>query len=315
MTGPRSTRRGAVALPRLYDLLAPGPVAHARSRRERRSRATCSTRRSRRIAGPPQTRERAVHAYSSEADERRAGSSPCPQAPSSSRAARRTRSPRRPSALASNASPPQRHLYYLFKYHLSRTKVGSPELTGTGPERRRRRAGLQPDDGEPIVRLSFHSHGDHEFQTVTRRLYQRGQLRQSPQHFAIVLDRDIESFPQIDYTDSTLSDGISGGAQITGVTTSKEAQTWRSCSSTARCRSPFTQVERSDVSATLGADSLQQAKTAAIVGAPASSRSSCSSSIASSASSPSPASRSTPAFLYAAILILNVTSRCRASPA
>ena len=166
----------------------------------------------------------------------------------------------------SNASPLVKN-FYLFKYHPSTSnKVeGVPELTGKDLNADGVSADTNPTTGEPLVRLSFHSHGDHEFQTVTRRLYQRGQLRQAPQHFAIVLDRDIKSFPQIDYTDSSLSDGISGGGQITGVTT-QEAHDLALVLKYGALPIPFTQVERSDVSATLGADSLQQAKTAAIAG-------------------------------------------------
>jgi SecD/SecF fusion protein len=121
-------------------------------------------------------------------------------------------------------------------------------------------------NGQPIVRLSFHSHGDSVFQDVTRTLYQRGKLRNNtPQHFAIILDGDIKAFPQIDPTDSSLSDGISGGGEITGVTLS-EAQNLALVLKYGALPIPFKQVERTDVSATLGADSLQQAKTAAMVG-------------------------------------------------
>lgn len=40
----------------------------------------------------------------------------------------------------------------------------------------------------------------------------------------LVLDGDIETYPQIDYTDSSLSDGISGGGEITGIGSQSEAQ-------------------------------------------------------------------------------------------
>jgi protein-export membrane protein SecD len=105
--------------------------------------------------------------------------------------------------------------YYLFFHR--------PELTGKDLNG----SGVKQDfdvNGQPIVRLSFTSNGNHVFQSVTRQLYQRGQLRRAPQHFAIVLDNEIKSFPQIDYTDSTLSDGISGGGEITGIGSIGEAQ-------------------------------------------------------------------------------------------
>jgi SecD/SecF fusion protein len=156
--------------------------------------------------------------------------------------------------------------FYLFKYKPSTDpKVeGIPELTGKDLNAGGTRADVNPTTGEPIVRLSFHSHGDSEFQKVTRRLYQRGQLRQTPQHFAIVLDRDIKSFPQIDYTDSSLSDGISGGGEITGVTT-QEAHDLALVLKYGALPIPFERVEQTNVSATLGQSSLDQAKTAALI--------------------------------------------------
>ena len=81
-----------------------------------------------------------------------------------------------------------------------------------------------------------------------------------------MLDREIKSWPQIDPTDRTLSDGIGGGsAQIENIgTLGGEGP---------RARAPdrclpvsFEQIERTDVSATLGKDSLQEAKTAALIG-------------------------------------------------
>src|SRR5947208_7923575 len=146
--------------------------------------------------------------------------------------------------------------YYLFNHR--------PELTGKDLNA----DGIRQDfdsNGQPIVRLSFHSHGDSEFQTVTRHLYQRGQLRKSPQHFAVVLDNEIKTFPQIDYTDSSLSDGISGGGQITGISSLTEAQNIALVLQTGALPVTFKQVENVDISATLGKDSLSQAKTAALI--------------------------------------------------
>ncbi len=99
--------------------------------------------------------------------------------------------------------------FYLFEH--------TPELTGKDLNA----AGVKQDFdmvGSPIVRLSFTSDGDHRFQALTRTLYLRGRLRRAPQHFAIVVDDVISSFPQIDYTDATLSNGITGGGEIVGVT-------------------------------------------------------------------------------------------------
>ncbi len=151
--------------------------------------------------------------------------------------------------------------YYLFKRDPAK---GIPELTGKDLHS----SGTKQDFdqlGNPIVLISFTGAGSSKFQDVTRRLYQRGQLRQSSQHFAIVLDDDMRSSPQIDYTDSSLSDGISGGAQITGIGSLKEAQNLALVLQTGALPVSFKQVERNDVSATLGKDSLNEAKTAALI--------------------------------------------------
>ena len=94
----------------------------------------------------------------------------------------------------------------------------------------------------------------------------RGRLWKTPQQFAIVLDRDIKSFPQIDYTDPSLSNGISGGGQITNIGSSKEAKDLAIVLQTGALPYEFTQLEQTQVSATLGKDSLNQAKVAALIG-------------------------------------------------
>ena len=81
-----------------------------------------------------------------------------------------------------------------------------------------------------------------------------------------MLDRDIKSFPQIDYTDPSLSNGISGGGQITNIGNFGEAKDLAIVLQTGALPLEFKQIERSDVSATLGKDSLKQAKTAALIG-------------------------------------------------
>ena len=98
-----------------------------------------------------------------------------------------------------------------------------------------------------------------------------------------MLDRVLQSTPYIDYRDPSLSDGISGGAQITTGSTG-EAKDLALVLQTGALPVNFEQIERTDVSATLGKDSLRQAWHAAAVGL-GSSRCSCCSSTASSASS------------------------------
>jgi len=158
---------------------------------------------------------------------------------------------------------PTQTVFYLFKHDLTQ---GIPELTGGDLKLGGTRADIDPNSSQPIVLMQFTGKGSHKFQQVTRELYQRGKLRNSPQHFAIVLDNEIRSYPQIDYTDSSLSNGISGNAQITGLNGQKEANDTALVLQTGALPVNFVQIERTDVSATLGKDSLHQALRAAIAG-------------------------------------------------
>src|SRR5262249_13577006 len=76
--------------------------------------------------------------------------------------------------------------YYLFKH--------TPELTGKDLNG----GGVKQDfdtSGNPIVRLSFTSKGDHKVQQVTKQLYIPGGLRPSPPHLAIVPGGPNETHP------------------------------------------------------------------------------------------------------------------------
>ena len=127
--------------------------------------------------------------------------------------------------------------------------------------------------GEPIVTLQFTDEGGDKFHEITRELARRGQIRTdelaSPepilQHFAIVLDGEIRSFPTIDFIQNP--DGIAGdSAQITGLSSQQEADDLALVLQTGALPLKFETVDRTDVSATLGKDSLRQAVIAAIGG-------------------------------------------------
>ena len=77
-------------------------------------------------------------------------------------------------------------------------------------------SGFNSTTGKPNVLIDFTAAGSKQFQDITRNLYRTGLLKGQPQTFAIVLDNVMSSDPQIDYTDPTLRDGISGGAEISG---------------------------------------------------------------------------------------------------
>ena len=115
--------------------------------------------------------------------------------------------------------------------------------------------------------MQFNGKGNKNFHQITREEAIRGRALGKPQHFAIVLDNEIRSFPQIDY--KQYPDGIDptgGGAQITGLASLGEAKNLALVLQTGALPVKFVTVERSDVSATLGQDSLRQARNAAIVG-------------------------------------------------
>jgi SecD/SecF fusion protein len=156
-------------------------------------------------------------------------------------------------------------VYYLFRHQPDNAENPIPEMTGADIKASGTRADFD-QFGQPNVRMEFTGRGGDRFQDITRRLWQRGSLRGSPQHFAIVLDREIRSWPQIDPKDRQLSDGISGGAEITNIGSLGEAKDLALVLQTGALPVSFEQVERTDVSATLGKDSLQEAKTAALIG-------------------------------------------------
>src|SRR6266487_609057 len=138
-----------------------------------------------------------------------------------------------PSITASGNPQPSTSLAQLLKAVQSQAKKGEPEgfyafgknkdkSVGTATTRAEalKQAGTRqdfdPTTSEPVVLMQFTGSGSHKFQAVTAEEYNRGRNRQIPQHFAIVLDREIRSFPQIDFTKSDLAGGISGNAEISG---------------------------------------------------------------------------------------------------
>ncbi|HEY7197964.1 MAG TPA: protein translocase subunit SecD [Gaiellaceae bacterium] len=164
-----------------------------------------------------------------------------------------------------NASPPPQTYYYLFNYQPNDSEHPIPELTGQDLKLTGTRQDFQ--NGQPIVTLQFTGKGGDAFQKITRDLWQRGQLRGTAQHFAIVLDDEIRSWPQIDPTDSTLSNGIAGSsAIIEGLDSVQEAKDLALVLQTGALPVQFVQVERSDISATLGQESLHEALVAGIGG-------------------------------------------------
>ncbi len=125
--------------------------------------------------------------------------------------------------------------------------------------------------------MQFTNDGADKFGEITNDEADRGKLlfdisggggdpRNTFQHFAIVLDREIKSWPSIDW--EQYPNGISGsnGAQITGIGDINEAKNLALVLQTGALPVTFTTLEQTAISATLGADSLAEAWKAAIAG-------------------------------------------------
>ena len=180
-----------------------------------------------------------------------------------------------------NESPPSQTYFYLFKYQPN-AESPVPEMTGEHLRLNGTRADFSSDprtQGEPIVSMQFTDAGADIFHDITRREASRGQLQYNRfgqggdhepfnQNFAIVLDREIRSFPSIDFRE--YPDGISGsnGAQITFGRESSidEAKELALVLQTGALPVEFKTLEQTTISATLGEDSLREALLAAIAG-------------------------------------------------
>ena len=127
--------------------------------------------------------------------------------------------------------------------------------------------------GEPIVTLQFTDEGGDKFHEITRELARRGQIqdrraREPRAHPPALRDRSRRRDPVV--PDDRLHrdpDGIAGdSAQITGLSSQQEADDLALVLQTGALPLKFETVDRTDVSATLGKDSLRQAVIAAIGG-------------------------------------------------
>ncbi|HEU0335147.1 MAG TPA: protein translocase subunit SecD [Gaiellaceae bacterium] len=169
---------------------------------------------------------------------------------------------------------PTNESYYLLKYDPPTV----PEMTGADLNLDGTRADFDPTTSQPIVLLDFTNRGADRFQEITRAEATRGKLLYNTvgggqgdadsfnQHFAIVLDREIKSWPSIDFND--YPGGISGdnGAQITGLGDVGEARDLALVLQTGALPVEFVQLDQTAISATLGKDSLQEAKIALLAG-------------------------------------------------
>ncbi|MFL5951320.1 MAG: protein translocase subunit SecD, partial [Gaiellaceae bacterium] len=170
--------------------------------------------------------------------------------------------------------------FYLLKHHDPSDFPNNPipEMTGADLKLSGTRADIDPQSSQPVVLMQFTGKGKKIFHNITRQEAQRGALacqgastqqdiQRCAQHFAIVLDNQLQSAPYIDFKQNP--DGIPGdtGAQIDmGGGSLSDAKKLALVLQTGALPVTFTTAERTDVSATLGKDSLNQAKKAALVG-------------------------------------------------
>ena len=167
-------------------------------------------------------------------------------------------------------SNPTSNSFYLFKH----SPPDVPEMTGSDLKLSGTRQDFDTQTQAPIVTMQFTKQGAKKFAEITRREAQRGKLlsntigqgQKIEQHFAIVLDREIKSWPSIDWEE--YPGGISGsnGAQISGIGDVGEAKNLALVLQTGALPVEFVTLDQTAISATLGKDSLDEAKTAAIVG-------------------------------------------------
>jgi len=176
---------------------------------------------------------------------------------------------------------PSRTYFYLFNYDpkndAHRAEGPIPEMTGSDLKRKGTRQDFDTQTNEPVVLMSFTKSGGNKFQDITQRLVERGRVLanrngwtgaaddQANQQFAIVLDREMKSAPSVDFDDNP--NGIPGnnGAQITGISIG-DAQDLALVLRSGTLPFKLVTIEQTNISATLGKDSLQEAKKAAIGG-------------------------------------------------
>jgi SecD/SecF fusion protein len=174
-----------------------------------------------------------------------------------------------------------RTYYYLFNYDPQNEEKPVPEMNGDDLKRKGTRQDFDSGPGrgnEPVVTMQFTGKGADSFEDITRRLAERGRsLAQRAgvtdktendvfnQQFAIVLDREIKSAPTVDFDDNPSGIGGNNGAIITGVSI-QEAKDLALVLRSGTLPFKLVTIEQTNISATLGKDSLQEAKKAAIGG-------------------------------------------------
>ena len=279
VAGPPSMDANGVVIAKqsLYDLLAPVQAKAAKGTPEAwyvfadkrlvagpfaASKATAEKILAKKKAAPARTTQ-AVEAEA-EGDEAEG-----PAGLQAARACRRTRvvvtcgatTARSARGRRAHAAPGQ--TYYYLSSTTCRREPPVPQMTGSMLELSAARAPTSTrTSGQPVVLMKFSGKGNKAFRDITRDEAQRGTgARQTPQHFAIVLDNEIRIWPQIDYTQlpERHRPDRRAAPRSPASRTSSEAKDIALVLQTGALPVKFDTIERTDVSATLGKDSLRQA--------------------------------------------------------
>jgi SecD/SecF fusion protein len=176
-------------------------------------------------------------------------------------------------------------VWYLFKYYPDRKPESIPEVTGKELKSGSISAqiGTQGSEGAAFVTLGFNHKGNAEFLKITAAEAAAGQsaadaagvgsssdqatVTQYARHFAIVLDGKLQSTPFIDYKQNPNGvDPSINGAEISNISSIGEAKDLALVLKSGALPYQFQQLEQTNVSATLGKDSLNEAKKAALIG-------------------------------------------------
>ncbi len=150
--------------------------------------------------------------------------------------------------------------YYVLNNHvaLRGNKISNPEAS-------------TDESGQPDVTFGFKGNGGQIFQNVTGTIATRGSLnspagQQLNQHFAISLDNQLVSVPQIDFKEFPGGIPSTGGSEITGGFTASTAQALATQLRLGALPVKLVQISENQVSATLGSQALHQGLVAGMVG-------------------------------------------------
>jgi SecD/SecF fusion protein len=130
-------------------------------------------------------------------------------------------------------------------------------------------------NGQPNVNFGFTDHGKKVFEKVTKEIAERGEESQLPgsggkeatlQHFAVGLDGQLITAPSIDYTRYPEGIDSSNGSEISGGFTIGSAQELAEELQTGALPIKLNLISRSQVSATLGKQALNEGLVALLVG-------------------------------------------------